>query len=185
MLPTLRRLSYLAVPVGYLFLLWTASGCQSKSAATPENLLLGLNAYLAEHPRCLYVPAPRFPYETSDPTEVKQMDALVADQLLTVTEERAIKVRRYTPTTTGARYAPGFCYGRRVASTIESHTAPVEVSGFPQTHVVYHYAMQDVPVWAKSAQMTALFPGLATDLSGTATGKATLAATIAGWRVPD
>jgi hypothetical protein len=45
--------------------------------------------------------------------------------------------------------------------------------------------MQDVPVWAKSDTMRAAFPVMAHITSGTASDKATLASTMAGWQVPD
>ena len=45
--------------------------------------------------------------------------------------------------------------------------------------------MQDVPTWAKSTEVLAAFPDMAQKTSGTASDKATLAGTIAGWQVPD
>ena len=78
-----------------------------------------------------------------------------------------------------------FCYGHRLISAIDSFTPPAQANGFPETQVVYHYAMEDVPVWAKSADVRAAFPAMARATSGTATDKATLAATMAGWSVPD
>jgi hypothetical protein len=50
---------------------------------------------------------------------------------------------------------------------------------------VYHYTMENVPVWAKSDAMRAAFPTMALNTSGTAADKATLAGTMAGWQVPD
>jgi len=161
------------------------AGCHSKSAATPENFIVGLNAHFIDHPECLFPVAPRFPYETSDPVETKQMNALAAERLLTVNEEPAIHVSRYTPTDAGARVAPRFCYGNRMVTSIDSFTPPAQANGFPETQVVYHYTMEDVPVWAKSDAMRAVFPAMALATSGTATDKATLAGTVAGWQVPD
>lgn len=166
-------------------LLLAGSGCHSKSAATPENFLVGLNAYLMEHPECLFPQAPRFPYETSDPVETKEMNALVKEQMLTVEEERSIHVSRYTPTDAGVRVAPRFCFGHRVATGIASFTPPAQANGFPETQVVYQYTMDEVPVWAKSDAVMAAFPAMAAEIAGTSTGKATLAATMAGWAVPD
>jgi hypothetical protein len=163
----------------------TLTGCHSKTAATPANFTIGLNAYLLAHPDCLLPQAPRFPYETSDPAESKQMNALVAAEMLTVEEERSIHVSRYTPTDTGARAAPRFCYGHRVVSSIDSFTPTAQVNGFPETTVAYHYTMEEVPVWAKSEQMRSAFPAMAHNLSGTASDKATLAVTMTGWQVPD
>ena len=166
-------------------LLLAPAGCHSKSAATPENFIKGLNAHFADHPDCLFPESPRFPYETSDPTQVKKMNALVASQLLSVEEERSIHVFRYTPTATGTRYAPRFCYGHRLVTAIDSSTPPAQANGFMETHVTYRYGMQDVPVWAKSEQTKAAFPVLAQALGGATTATATLAGTTVGWQVPD
>jgi len=161
------------------------AACNSKSSATPQNFITGLNAHFVDHPECLFPDPPRFPYETTDPAKTKQMDALVDAQLLTVEVERDIHASRYTPTEAGARVAPRFCYGHRIVSTIDSFTPPTPAHGFPETQVTYHYTMENVPVWAKSAAMRAAFPALALNTSGTASDKATLAGTIAGWQVPD
>jgi len=167
-----------------LALLVTTSGCNSKTKATPENFTAALNAWFLEHPDCL-LSNTRFPYETSNPDEVKQLTSLVKAQLLEVHEEARIHVSRFTVSTVGTRYAPRFCFGHRVVSSIESFTPPTVVNGFPQTQVVYHYTMQDVPIWAKTPEVQFAFPRLATALSGQASDHATLAQTIAGWSVPD
>ena len=163
---------------------FTSTACNSKTKPTPENFTATLNAWFSEHPDCL-LSNTRFPYETSDPAEIKRMNSLVKAQLLDVHEETSIHVSRFTPTTTGARYAPRFCYGHRIVSSIDSSTPPTVVNGFPQTQVTYHYNMQDVPIWAKGAEVQAAFPNLAEATSGQATDHATLAQTIAGWSVPD
>lgn len=166
-------------------LLFPLTACDSKSKATPENFITGLNAHFVDHPDCLFPTPPIFPYETTDPVMTKQMNSLVDAQLLKVTSERELHVSRYTTTDAGARVAPSFCYGHRNITTIDSFTPPTPTNGFPETQVTYHYTMQDVPVWAKSAEVLAAFPDMAHATSGTATGKATLAGTIAGWQVPD
>ena len=173
-----------ALLAGAAMLLATA-GCHSPSDPTPENFTAGLNAYFLEHSECLLPNAPRFPYETGDPVELKQMNALAAAQLLTVSSEQSIRVSRYTPTTLGARVAPRFCYGHRVVTTIDSFTPPAPTKGFKETQVVYHYKIEDLPVWADSESIRAAFPVMAHETSGTASDKATLASTIAGWKVPD
>jgi hypothetical protein len=171
--------------LAFASLLIATAGCHSKTAATPENFTATLNAYFLDHPDCLFAEAPRFPYETTDPVKTKQMNTLVTNQLLTVDEEHDLHASRYTPTPTGTRYAPRFCYGHRVISSIDSSTPPAQANGFPESQVVYHYTMEEVPVWAKSADVRAAFPEMAHALSGTASGKATLAVTTAGWQVPD
>ena len=166
-------------------LLLATAGCNSKTAATPENFIAGLNAHFLDHPECLFADSPRFPYETTDPIKTKQMNSLVKDRLLTVDEELDLHASRYTPTPAGDRVAPRFCYGHRLVSGIDSFTPPIQANGFPETQVVYRYTMEEVPVWAKSANILAAFPEAAQTLSGTVEGKATLAVTMAGWQVPD
>lgn len=166
-------------------LLPAAAGCHSNTAATPANFTAALNAYFLTQPDCLLPQAPRFPYETSDPAETRQLNTLVAEQMLTVEEERSIHVSRYTPTDAGARVAPRFCFGHRAIAGIDSFTPPAQANGFMETQVAYRYTMQEVPVWANSGAMRAAFPALALATSGSATGKVTLASTMAGWQVPD
>ena len=105
--------------------------------------------------------------------------------VLEVSVETAIHASRFTVTPTGARYAPRFCFGHRVVTSIDSQTPLTVVNGFRQTQVTYHYKMEDVPIWAKSDDVLTAFPKLATALSGQASDHATLAQTIAGWQVPD
>ncbi len=166
-------------------LLFSLAGCTYKSSPTPKNFITGLNTHFLEHPDCLFPDAPTFPYETTDPVKTKQMNALVDAQLLKVSVEKDIHASRYTPTEMGARVAPRFCYGHRVVSAIDSFTPPAQINGFPETHVAYHYTMENVPVWAKSEAMRAAFPTMALTTSATASDHATLAATMAGWQVPD
>ena len=105
------------------------------------------------------------------------MDSLVKSQLLDKTVEMSIHVSRYTVNAVGARYAPRFCYGHRVANTIDHFTPLAVANGFKETQVTYHYSMQEVPVWAKSADVLKAFPAMAEIISGQATGVATLAQT--------
>jgi hypothetical protein len=160
-------------------------GCHSKSSATPENFIKGLNAHFAEHPDCLLPDAPHFPYETTDPEKTKQMNALVTAQLLKVSVEGAIHASRYVTTPAGDRLAPRFCYGHRVVTAIDKSTPPAPRNGFPETDVLYTYHMEDVPTWAQSQVVKDAFPKMAKQTSGDATDKATLAGTITGWQVPD
>ena len=166
-------------------MLLATAGCHSKSAPNAKNFTTGLNAYFLEHSECLFPDAPHFPYETSDPVRTKQMNALVDSKLLKVALDPTIHVSRYTTTVTGARFAPRFCYGHRVVSSIDSFTPPAQKNGFPETQVDYHYTVEDIPIWAKSEAMRAAFPALAKAEEGPQTAKATLAGTMAGWQVPD
>ena len=174
-----------AASLALALLLLATSGCNSKSAPKPENFIAGLNAYFLDHPECLFPDALRLPYETTDPAMTKQLNTLVTNQLLDVEQERDLHASRYTTTPAGVRYAPRFCYGHRVVSTIDSFTPPAQVNGFPETRVTYHYTMEEAPVWAKSADVQVAFPAMAHALSGNASDHATLAATMAGWTVPD
>ena len=160
-------------------------GCHSKSSATPDNFIKGLNAHFAEHPDCLLPDAPRFPYETTDPEKTKQMNALVTAQLLKVSVEADIHASRFVTTAMGDRVAPRFCYGHRVVTGIDSYTPPAPRNGFPETDVVYRYHIEDVPIWAQSQAVKAAFPNMAKQTNGDSTDKATLAGTITGWQVPD
>ena len=185
MFPARNIPSRLIATLAGALLLLPLAACDSKSKATPENFIAGLNAHFADHPDCLFPNPPIFPYETTDPAMTKQMDTLVAAQLLKVSVERDIHASRYTTTDAGARVAPRFCYGHRNITAIDSFTPPTPTNGFPETQVTYHYTMQNVPVWAKSTEVLAAFPDMATKTSGTASDKATLAGTITGWQVPD
>ncbi|HEX3572386.1 MAG TPA: hypothetical protein VHU44_16325 [Acidobacteriaceae bacterium] len=160
-------------------------GCHSKSSATPENFIKGLNAHFAEHPDCLLPDAPHFPYETTDPEKTKQMNALVTVQLLKVSVERDIHASRYVTTPMGDRLAPRFCYGHRVVTAVDSFTPPTPRNGFPETDVAYKYHIEDLPIWAQSQAVKDAFPNMAKQVSGDSTDKATLAGTITGWQVPD
>ncbi len=182
---TRSPLTPIAASLAVASLMLAAAGCNSKSAPKPENFIAGLNAYFLDHPECLFPDALRLPYETTDPAMTKQLDTLVTNQLLDVEHERDLHASRYTATPAGVRYAPRFCYGHRVVSAIDSFTPPAQANGFPETQVTYHYTMEEAPVWAKSADVQTAFPEMANALSGAASDHATLAATMAGWTVPD
>jgi hypothetical protein len=113
------------------------------------------------------------------------MDTLVKSLLLDKTIDAGVHTARYMPSTVGARYAPHFCYGHRVVVSIDSSSPLAVVGGFKTTSVAYRYKMEDVPVWAKGADVQAAFPAMALATSGQATGKANLAQTPVGWQVPD
>lgn len=179
-----------AVPTVLLLASFVAlCGCNTKTKATPANYTSTLNAYFVEHPDCLLASGPRFPYEVGEkepqgPSR-QQMDALAAAKLVEVNREPAIHISRYTLTPEGTRVAPRFCFGHRVVTAIENSTTPALANGFTETQVTYHYKIEDVPVWAKSAEIAAAFPKFQEETSGQATDKITLALTGVGWSVPD
>ena len=178
----LGRASLLA-PVAALLL---AGGCHSKSDPTPQNFTQGIAKYLLDHPDCLYKTAVRFPYETSDPAESKQMNSLVTAQQLERQVESSIHVSRYTPTKIGAAAAPRFCYGFRHVTGIESYTPPAKgADGFNESRVTYQYELQDVPVWSKTPEVLTAFPEMAKATSAPGTATLTMAQTGVGWQVPD
>ena len=162
-----------------------AAGCNSKTAPTPENYTQALNAYLLDHSDCLLPEAPRFPFETTDSATMKQMDSLVNAHLLDRTVENSIHVSRYTVTTTGARFAPRFCYGHREVTSIGGFTPIAVNDGFKETTVTYSYTMKEIPVWALSHDIQAAFPDMARATTGQVTAQATLAQTPVGWQIPD
>ena len=162
------------------------NGCHSASDPTPENFTKGIAKYLVDHPDCLYKTALRFPYETSDPTEIKQLDSLVANKLLERGTEPAIHITRYSISDYGQKSAPRFCYGFRHVTGIETYTPPAKgADGFNESRVTYHYTLEDTPVWAKSAGVEAVYPELAKALAGPGSATITMAQTGVGWQVPD
>jgi hypothetical protein len=161
------------------------SGCNSgKSAPTPANFTQAINKHFLDHTDCLFADT-RFPFETSDPEKIKQMDSLVKALLLEKFSEPAIHVSRYTVTTTGTRFAPRFCYGHREVTSIDSFTPLAINDGFKETTVTYSYTMKEVPVWAISHDVQAAFPNMARATNSQVTAKATLAQTPVGWQIPD
>jgi hypothetical protein len=184
-MPHARVIRQLLGAGSFVVLILASTGCNTKTKPTPENFTAALNAHFLDHPDCLLPDPPRFPYETSDPVKTTQMDSLVKAQLLTVEKEISIHASRYTPTTTGARVVPRFCYGHRVVTSIDSSTPPAQANGFPETQVTYRYEMKEVPIWAKTPEVQTAFPEMAQAVSGQASAKTTLAVTITGWQVPD
>jgi len=162
----------------------TACNSMGKSAPNYNNFTTGLNKYFLDHTDCL-LPNARFPLETGDKDQMKQMDALVKATLLEKALDPGVRTARYLPSTAGARYAPHFCYGHRVVVSIDSSSPLAVANGFKTTVVTYHYKMEDVPVWAQTHEVQAAFPAMALATSGQATAKATLAQTPVGWQVPD
>jgi hypothetical protein len=161
------------------------SGCNSKATPTDANFTQTINTYYTEHPECLLANI-RFPYATSDPAVTKQMNTLVKSLLLESSYENSVKTTRYTVARAGERYAPRFCYGHRTVSAINSSTPPAKgPSGFPETHVSYSYKLEDVPIWARSADVQAAFPTMGTAVASGGTGEMRLAQTLAGWQVPE
>lgn len=180
----MRSTAVFAASLG-ISLLFSAAGCApSKSAPTPENFTNAINAYFLDHHDCLLSNI-RFPYETTDKTETKQLDSLVKSLLLNKSEEASIHTSRYTVTPAGQRYAPRFCYGNREVTRIDGSTPLAVVNGFRQTTVSYHYEIKEVPVWAKSPDVLAAFPQMAQAIGGPSAATIKLDQTTTNWQVPD
>ena len=162
------------------------AGCHSASDPSPANFTKGLVKYLADHPDCLYKQPLRFPYETSDKAETRQLDTLVDAKLLSRGTEPAIHVTRYTISDYGQKAAPRFCYGFRKVTGIESYTPPAKsTDGFNESKVTYQYTLEDVPVWAKDAAVQQAYPDMARAVSSPTPATITMAQTGVGWQVPD
>ena len=162
------------------------AGCHSASEPSPQNFTKGISKYLVDHPDCLYKTALRFPYETSDKGEIKQLDSLVGSKLLEKGTEPAIHIARYSISDYGQKSAPRFCYGFRHITGIQGYTAPAKAAdGFNESRVTYTYDLQDTPVWAKSDAVQAAYPEMAKNVAHPAPATLTLAQTGVGWQVPD
>lgn len=172
--------------LGSTLALLPAAGCHSPSDPSPENFTKGLSKFLADHPDCLYKTALRFPYETSDKEETRQLDTLVTSKLLEKEAEPAIHVTRYSVSDYGQKSAPRFCYGFRHVTGIAGYTAPAKgASGFIESKVTYTYSLVDTPVWAKSPAVMAAYPDEGKAVSADATAMIIMAQTGVGWQVPD
>jgi len=170
-----------AIVIALLFI----AGCtSSRSAPTPANFTKAIDAYFLDHHDCLLSNI-RFPFETTDKEQTRQLDSLVKSLLLNKTQEASIHVSRYTVAPAGVRYAPRFCYGNREVTGIDNSTPLTVVNGFKQTTVTYRYVIKEVPVWAKTPEVLAAFPQMAQATRGPSTAKITLAQTTGGWEVPD
>ena len=174
----------LAAAVALCATLVTA-GCNTKAKPTAENFSRTINVYYSEHAECL-LSGVKFPYATSDPAETKQLNSLVKSQLLDASYESAVKTTRFTIGRNGQRYAPRFCYGHRTVTTIDSSTPPAKgATGFPESKISYSYKLEEVPVWAQSAEVQAAYPKMAAAITDGGKAEITLAQTLAGWQVPE
>lgn len=165
-----------------------AAGCSSANKPTDENFTKAINAYYQNHNDCLFPQGRRFPYEVAPGAGAKegkaQMDALADAGMFKRLEDRDLHVDSYSLTPIGQRYAPRFCYGHREVSAIVSHTPPGPRNGFTETDVTYRYTMAEVPVWAQTDSIQAVFPDMKKKLSGNATDEQTLASAGVDWQVP-
>ncbi len=178
----MRRLAVACACVGLL-----AAGCSSDLKPTNAKLEKGLNDYLAGHSECLYPTGRSFPYEVAPgngaKADKKQMDALKDAGLLKEEDDFETHVARYSLTLAGQRYAPRFCYGHKVVSSIDGFTPPVHQGNVLQTTVSYHATMTEIPVWVRTDAMEAAFPKMAADISGPQPGQMVMGTAGVGWSV--
>ncbi|WP_415199641.1 hypothetical protein [Silvibacterium sp.] len=165
-----------------------AAGCTDTK---PSNAKFekSLNAYFENHNECLFPSGMRFPDEEKTGPEAatlrKQLDAMSDIGLLKREDEHDIQMVKYTLTPLGQRTAPRFCYGHRMVTSIDGYTQPAKQNGFLESTVSYHYMMMDIPVWANTDKLKAVFPKMADSISGNASDKQVMATVGAGWQVPE
>lgn len=171
---------------------WTCAalmmgGCSSSLTPTNAKLEKGLNDYLLTHNECLFPTGRSFPYEVvpgpDAKSDKKQMDAMRDAGLLKEEDDFETHVPRYTLTTFGQRYAPRFCYGHKVVSSVDGFTPPVTQGTVMQTTASYHATMMDVPVWVKTDAMKAAFPKMAADIAGPQPAQIAMGTAGVGWQV--
>ena len=177
-----RRAAVACACVGLLM-----AGCSGELKPTNPKLEKGLNDYLESHSECLFPSGRTFPYEVvpgkAAKADKKQMDAMKSAGLLTELDDFETHVARYSLTTAGQRYAPRFCYGHKVVSSIDGFTSPAHDANVLQTTVSYHATMTEVPVWVRTDPMEAAFPKMAADISGPQPGQIVMATAGVGWQV--
>lgn len=175
-----------------------AAGCK-KNAVDKGAFKTAIDHYLASQQQCLWSTPIKLPAQadTSDDEETKGFDALTDAGLLTrkAAEKKRFligskQVNDYDLSTQGRSAwtadasQPGygnFCYGRPQVTSIEGYTPAADNATNYQ--VTYHYAVQNLPSWANSAEMKTAFPRLATAASGAETGTANLVKSNDGWLV--
>lgn len=164
-------------------------GCSTANQPTDKNFLAAINSYYQERSDCLFPQGRRFPYEVAPGADAKQskaqMDSLTNAGMFKRLEDLDLHVDSYSLTPIGQRYAPRFCYGHREATAILSHTPPGPRNGFTETDVTYRYQIDEVPVWAQTDSIKAVFPDMQKELSNSSTDTITLATAGAGWHVPE
>ena len=180
-------------------LLAASLGCNKKVDST-SNYTSAINTYYSAHPACLFDTPKQFPTQadTSGSSKTSDMDALVDQGLLTrTTSEKKVliiaskQVNNYDLSAKGRSNwtadpnQPGygnFCYGHRKVTSIDSST-PADSNPGATTQVDYHYTIDGVPDWAKTAETQNAYPQLHTDLASPQAAQATLTNTSNGWQL--
>ena len=174
-------------------------GCDKKVDNT-SNFKNAIDTYYSSRPVCLWDSSKQLPVqaEADDKSKTSDFDALVDQGLLTRTtvEKKKLIVltkqaNNYDLSSKGRSMwtadpnQPGygnFCYGHRKAASITS-ASPTTSDVGATSNVVYLYAIDGAPDWAKAAETQTAFPQVKADLDGQQTAQATLTNTSNGWQV--
>ncbi len=174
-------------------------GCNKKTDNT-SNFKSAIDTYYSSRPVCLWSSSKQLPVQANqdDKSKTSDYDALVDQGLLTRTavEKKKLlvlnqKANNYDLAEKGRsawtadQSQPGygnFCYGHRKTASITS-ASPTTSDVGATSNVVYLYAIDGAPDWAKAAETQTAFPQVKADLDGQQTAQATLTNTSNGWQV--
>ena len=175
------------------------AGCNKKTDNT-SNFKNAIDTYYSSRPVCLWDSPKQLPVqaEADDKSKTSDYDALVDQGLLTRTTVGKKKLIVMTKQAnnydlsdkgrsawTADPNQPGygnFCYGHRKAASITS-ASPTTSDVGATSNVVYLYAIDGAPDWAKAAETQTAFPQVKADLDGQQTAQATLTNTSNGWQL--
>ncbi len=174
-------------------------GCNKKTDNT-SNFKSAIDTYYSSRPVCLWSSSKQLPVQANqdNASKTSDYDALVDQGLLTRTavEKKKLlvlnqKANNYDLSDKGRsvwtadQSQPGygnFCYGHRKAASITS-ASPTTSDVGATSNVVYLYAIDGAPDWAKAAETQTAYPQVKADLDGQQTAQATLTNTSNGWQV--
>ena len=174
-------------------------GCNKKIDNT-SNFKSAIDTYYSSRPVCLWSSSKQLPVQANqdNASKTSDYDALVDQGLLTRTavEKKKLlvlnqKANNYDLSDKGRsvwtadQSQPGygnFCYGHRKAASITS-ASPTTSDVGATSNVVYLYAIDGAPDWAKAAETQTAYPQVKADLDGQQTAQATLTNTSNGWQV--
>ena len=176
-----------------------SAGCDKKVDNT-SNFKNAIDTYYSSRPVCLWSSSKQLPVQADadDKSKTSDFDALVDQGLLTRTtvEKKKLIVmtkqaNNYDLSSKGQSMwtadasQPGygnFCYGHRKAASITS-ASPTTSDVGATSNVVYLYAIDGAPDWAKATETQTAFPQVKADLDGQQTAQASLTNTSNGWQL--
>ena len=174
-------------------------GCNKKTDNT-SNFKSAIDTYYSARPVCLWNASKQLPVQADadDKSKTSDYDSLVDQGLLTRTTVEKKKLIVMTKQAnnydlsdkgrsawTADQSQPGygnFCYGHRKVASITS-ASPTTSDVGATSNVVYLYAIDGAPDWAKAAETQTAFPQVKADLDGQQTAQATLTNTSNGWQL--